>query len=323
MLKKILAYLSLATLTLSLTSCIEMEQEFILNPDGSGKIKITQAFAMPDLGALGGEKSSTDKKDNPMARKMIVSLLKAQGIDAWADVKYEVGSDGKTRAQATGYFPDVTKVRVEGMNDQGQQGSGITKNSDGHWVLDMQENLGKLKEKSAEASTDKESAPTMTDEELAAQVKEQREQFEAQKGMMLGMLGTMKITTTLTGGGTILEATGAFEKKSDQSASFSLTGEKMIEGMSRLMADEENLKNIIKSGKDPMQNADPSAIFSALGLAESSKIVLKPTAPAFDYAKETAAAKKNISPELKKLLEEAKTESATETTPPGAKDKEE
>ena len=83
-----------------MTGCIEMDQQTVLNPDGSGKLTVTSAVAIPDLGGLGNAGAKPDPRGQ--ARELAVAILRTEGVEAWTNVKFEVGKDGKSRATGCG-----------------------------------------------------------------------------------------------------------------------------------------------------------------------------------------------------------------------------
>ncbi len=300
-LHKPLRWLALGLTALATPACLELDQKLVLNPDGSGKVVISSAVAMPaglgDLGGLGG-----DKKDGKgMAREMVVGMLRAEGIEAWSDVSYGVGKDGKTKATVTGYFPDVTKVKMANPmeSDKPKEDLGVTKNSDGNWVIEEDFNDASGKKDKPEDKEAAEAAKKMTDEEVEEKLTAERQQWAGMKGIMAGFLGGLKVAFAVEGGGTILEAQG-FEKKADNKAAMEMTGAKMIAAVDELLQDDEKAKAMIRKGVSPSDSESMGAAF------EKMRVVMKPGDAAFDYKAEVAKAKAAETPELKELLEEAK-----------------
>ena len=88
-----------------LVACVDQDQKFIINPDGSGKM-ITNMLLHVDpqqLGSSGG----------PGGKQLILQLIRgAEGVEAWAEVSQEQTADGKTKIKATAYFPDINKFKI-------------------------------------------------------------------------------------------------------------------------------------------------------------------------------------------------------------------
>ncbi len=319
----------------SLTSCFEVDQKVVLNPDGSGKLVMSTAMGMPGaLGGLGdllgggGDGEKKGGKGGAMkgqARELAVSMLRAEGIEAWSDVRYEVNKEGKAFATVTGYFPDVSKVKVsegplqagdKGNKDEGgekgENGKGgkssldIVKDAEGNWVLDLSEELNKAKKQGDEPKKDGAPAPKLSDGELEDKMAEERQKWGFTKGMMESMLGGMRVRFQLEGGGTITSAEG-FVKNGENQATFEFDGKKMMKAMDEVMKDDEKLKELVKSGKSPLDDsAGGEAFLSGMGGANGKiRMVMKPGAPAFDYKAAVEKAKAGITPELAGLLADA------------------
>lgn len=304
----------------SLPSCIDIEQNLVLNPDGTGKVTLTTGLAMPGLEGLGGlgglgeggdGESGKKLKPREQAREIAVGLLRAEGIEAWSDVSYGVGKDGKTRASVTGYFPDVTKVRLSNPlgDDEDKDDLGVSKNADGHWVIEDSLNKDKDKDdaKPGQEGEEARDPATLTEEEIQDKLDEERQQWAGMKGFMSAFFDSLRISMTVQGGGTIVDTT-VFEKKDERTAVLEFTGKKLVSSVDALLQDDEKAKALIKKGVSPTDSGGgPDDFFKMMfGGDGKMRVVLKPGEPAFPYAAEVAKAKASVTPELKALLEDAK-----------------
>ena len=310
---------AVAGLAALLTGCIEMDQQIVLNPDGSGKLMINSAVAIPDLGGLGS--AGAKPAPNAQARELAVGMLRSEGVEAWTNVKYELGKDGKSRAIATGYFPDITKVRINSQlaGDKVEKESlGISKNAEGNWVFSPADLFASKKKEEAgktdsgdkppgDAKEAEKPAAPLTDEEVEAKLAQERQQWAAMKGFMGAFLQGIKLKVSLQGGGTIVES-AVFKKEGEQKAALELTGQQLLDSIDKVLQDDAKAKKLIKEGKSPTSGGDedPEAFFQAAFGESTPRVVLKPGAPAFDYKAEVAKAKATQSAELKALLEDAK-----------------
>jgi len=300
-----------------LTSCLDLEQNLVLNPDGSGRVTMATAVAMPNFPDFEGLGEQPGKKLKPreQARELAVALLRAEGIEAWSDVTHGVGKDGRTRASVTGYFPDVTKVRLSNPMDAGAEKDdlGVTKDADGNWVVE--ETLGgDEKKKTDEAKPgDKPAAEgsgdpaALTDAEIQDKIDEERQQWAAMKGFMGAFFDTLRIAQTVQGGGSVVESS-IYEKKDDRTVALEFTGKKLIESVEALLQDDDRVKALIRKGVSPTDTeGGPEEFFKMMfGGDGKIRVVLKPGEPAFDYAAAVAKARTDQSPELLSLLEDAK-----------------
>jgi hypothetical protein len=295
-------------------ACIDMEQKLVLNPDGSGKVTVSVAMAMPDLGGLGGLgglKELGGKKDpKAESRELAVTLLRAEGIEAWSDVTYGVGKDGKNRTSVTGYFPDATKVRLpKPMDDKGDKESlGVSKDADGNWVVETSLDASMKDKEPAKPADPPNKKKELTDEEVEEKLIEERQQWASMKGFMGGFFEGFRVAYSVEGGGTIT-ATSLFEKKADNRATFEYSGKKLLEAVDAMLQDDQKAKAMIKQGISPAEGGagGPELFFqNAFGGDSKLRVVMKPGAPAFAYAAEVAKAKAAETAELKAMLEEAK-----------------
>ncbi|MFN0126375.1 MAG: hypothetical protein ACKV19_06795 [Verrucomicrobiales bacterium] len=301
-------------LAAGLSSCLDIDQNLILNPDGSGKVTLTAALSMGGLeglgglGDTGGKESEKKLKPREQAREVAVTLLRAEGIEAWSDVSYGVGKDGKTRASVTGLFPDVTKVRLSTpMDEDGEKDDlGVSRTSDGHWLLEdsLEDDPDEKPDEAEEALP---ATAPLSDEEVQDKLDEERQQWAAMKVFMNAFLESFRIGMTVQGGGTIVD-TQLFEKKDDRTATFEFTGKKLLAGLDAILQDDDKAKALIRRGISPTDQTGGSSelmkvIFGGDG---KMRLKMKPGDPAFDYAAAVAKAKADESPELRALLEDAK-----------------
>ena len=95
----------------ALVSCFETEQDFILNPDGSGKVVHESKFHPFDFNiAIGGHNPGEEEK----MRQAVANIIeKSKGVDAWDDVHFERLDDGRILFRGTAWFPDLSKLKIE------------------------------------------------------------------------------------------------------------------------------------------------------------------------------------------------------------------
>jgi hypothetical protein len=281
-------------LALSLSSCLDIEQNLVLNPDGTGKVTMTTGLAMPNLDGLGGlgglgeSDGEAGKKLKPreQAREIAVSMLRAEGIEAWSDVTYGVGKDGKTRASVTGYFPDVTKVRLSNpMDSSGEKDDlGVTKTADGNWLVE--DSLDDDKDKESDVKENRPAEETtdpskLTDEEVQDKLDEERQQWAGMKAFMSAFFDSLRIAMSVQGGGTIVD-TAVFEKKDERTAVLEFTGKKLVESVDALLQDDDKAKALIRKGISPTDSeGGPDEFFKMMfGGDGKMHVTIKPGEPA-------------------------------------------
>ena len=88
----------------------ELKQQITLNPDGSGKAKF-------DLHVVG----SPQEVDVPGLEKAVHEaaqdfVAECEGVDAFADLRYELSEDARVHITGTIYFRDISDLTL-GLSD--------------------------------------------------------------------------------------------------------------------------------------------------------------------------------------------------------------
>ena len=174
--KKAGALLVSACLSL-LAGCLDSEQEFTLNPDGSGKVKI-KATSVSKLTDLAFKVTPEESLKN----SVIETLEKSKGVDAWTDVSAKLDADGKTIFTGTAYFKDISQLKLNILGTESDfPHLTVKKEADGGF--------------SVEATPDKkggEDAPAPdkkpTEDELKEMIKVERAKFRG----MVRLMETMR-----------------------------------------------------------------------------------------------------------------------------------
>ncbi len=274
-----LSAILVAAAALSMAACIDLEEEFTLNPDGSGRVVIKSIFAPTDIF---GTKS---KDPDDMAKKAVRDELeKAQGIDAWKDVTWTLQDDGKVRFQGTAYFKDISKVKFhhQGMSAEFLQLK-LSKGEKGEVVIDCP--TGKKADK----------APAkLTEDEIKKKMKSERAQYQQMKPMLDGMLGALKVSVKANLPARVTTVTN-FKKAGDSGISLAMEGKAFAKAFDDFMMDDALLRGAIESGMDfkKSEGGPPDAFVQKL-FGESGPIraiCAADAKPLFDYESEAAAAR--------------------------------
>ena len=147
---------------------------------------------------------------------------------------------------------------------------------------------------------EKKQQPTLTAEEKAKKIKEERAKFQQTKPMMSAMLGGLRQTVDFRLPGNIV-ASSNFKRSPLGTLGLIFEGGKMIEAIDKLMADDEWLG---KNGFDPQSAPEMDDEFCGLIFGEKAPVSASVTGanqPLFDYAVETTAARKGTEALQKKL----------------------
>lgn len=291
--------LSLAVL---LTGCVDQEQKFTVNPDNSGKFEST-IIAQVDPQQLAGLGAAGAGKD--IGRQILIQLIKGtKGVDLWTNLSHSQTPEGRTKITATGYFPDINKLKMSTGTEQAAGSSALVATRDGdQWVFEigLPESAD---EKPAPADTKK------TPQQIKAAVQQAQQQWQATKGFLAPMLKEARMQTALTLGGVIKEVRG-FTKKDDNTAVLDFDGEKILAAIDKLVMDPQQAEAAAAEGRDLMTRLrDQEALQKVVmeSLTDGSgmpKVVATPGEPVFDYKAEVEKARSAQTPETLDILKAA------------------
>ena len=106
MIRKSIAFALALSLAL-LAGCVQVRDEYTLNPDGSGKVKVSrlEPAGMTLMG--GGGQLNPEAEVLTVAKKLVAE---SKGIDAWKDVSWKIAKDGRIQVTGTAYFKDINKL---------------------------------------------------------------------------------------------------------------------------------------------------------------------------------------------------------------------
>ncbi|NUM81491.1 hypothetical protein HUU42_11860 [bacterium] len=270
------------------TGCFETTAHYVLNPDGSGKatLEVRSASMMENMSA-GSEKDPL----NELAKSVI---NKATGVEAWTDVETKKLDDGRNYFKGTAYFRDVNSVRFKDV--MLMDSITFSKNSQGNMVLEINSNK--------ESKKKSETKPLTNQADIDKAIKDQKNGYQQIKPMLTAFLSTMRTDASFELPGKI-EKTSNFKTDEKGRVSIAFDGQKFIDALDKLMADEKFLKAQAMAGADiktgpPVGEDINEMIFGEKGpIRATTKGKLKPL---FDYEKEVAAAKISFE-ELKKTID--------------------
>jgi len=268
---------------LLLTGCIQVTQEYQLNPDGSGKVALKQMFSKQQLtmmSSFGGGKVSKKEVFEREAKKVI--LTSSKGISAWKDItlSYDEEKEEGTLS-AVGYFKDIRTAKIGSGSMQGQV---ITVNEDGSIkIVSTPKNPaeGKVVE-------DKK----LSDEELKAAIEKERAAMAMQKNQLQLMMGTLSITMRHRFPGNLKTVKG-FKKVDDTTAEMFITGKDMLKAIDEIAKDDAIMAKIVKAPNNPIkQHRTQQAILKKLFGTPGPFVIESAPAekPIFDFAKESKEA---------------------------------
>lgn len=254
-----------------LSSCFETKQEFVLNPDGSGKVRHECAFQNV---SLNGE---AEPGEEALKEAVLQLLDKSKGVEAWKDVEFKYLDDGRIWFGGTAYFKDLNKLEIENQ--------ALLKFSwaDGVLELDMEEGDGE--------------EPSKKPGEV--NLKAERAKYQQSRPMLAAMLGGMKHRVAFELPGKVEESSN-FEKEDGGGLSIGFEGAKMLEVMDKLVADDEWLR---EQGFEAQEGPEFDNRMCGMLFGEEAPVRAKVGAskPLFDYVREVAAAKEGMAALMKSL----------------------
>jgi hypothetical protein len=268
---------------LSAIGCFESKEDYVLNPDGSGKVTIVGSFET----GMPGMPASTDPKETI---KQVKELLeKSKGVDAWSGVSYDRTKEGRVSFKGTAYFPDISKLDLETFGKDA-----VLRKEGDKFVLLIQE-----KEQTEAAPAAKPSA-----EEVKTQVEQAKKQWQTMKTMMGPMLEKIKQDLTYKLPGAVESSTN-MKKVDISTVNIQVDGAKLMAAMDAMMTDEAWLKKQAEAGAfapggsgPPMDEEVNARVFGEKGPVKA--VITGPSQSQFDYKSEVAAAKA----EYTKLMEQ-------------------
>jgi hypothetical protein len=274
-----------AVLALALAGCLDLEEDYSINPDGSGKVKIK--FAMAPM------RFTTLKKPPEELLKSDVreTLEKCEGIDAWADVSAVQRDDGKVEFKGIAYFKDFSKVKLSVMGMTSSM-SKLTIAREGDAMVAL-----------LTPGKGNEPPPTpvkLSEEQILAKMKEERAKYLQAKPMVEAFLKDAKVVTRIQLPGALGEVRN-FKKSGDRAVEIRMEGAKLLALVDGLVKDDAFLRKSIESGHEidksgpPLDDGMIEKLFGEKGAIKAA--TQGPLAPAFDYEAEAGKAREAM-PEL-------------------------
>jgi hypothetical protein len=268
-----------------LAGCIEVREDFTLNPDGSGKVAVD--FLMQEAPAGAGQ---ADKPDPAVLAKQTVRhiLDTSPGVDAWADVSYSRAEDGRLHFKGTAYFKDFSPPRLKIADLLGVT---CTREEKGGMTLLVDRPAEAAKTPAAHAP-----AAKLTKEEIDRRVKAQRDGFRQKRPWLEQVLAKTRIEMSFRLPGTPGDVTN-LQKGEDGTLRFVLEGPKLLPAIDQLVADNAYMREMVVSETGAGQGGARLSMSNALNeklFGARAPIRVRVTGdfkPLFDYAAEVKAAK--------------------------------
>jgi hypothetical protein len=288
---------------LAALGCVEGEQTYTLNPDGSGKVKMDVVMS-PPFEPFGPQpaKKAEDQSLDDMLRNALRPLLDTPGVTAWKDVSASFAPDGRLKFAGTAYFKKLDNFELKNTPMLGNQ-YGLKTGPDGALTLARKKgkdgpdsrdgllNFGPGKKKPEELAK-------MSDAAVDEYIMKERVGYQTVKPILVVFLADAKLKTTYVLPGDPGQVTGF--KTAGKTVYVTIDGDKIIGGIKKIYAlDSAELRKVYRSKEEMTALAEATFGFAPDDTAKA--VVAKPTGPQFDYDAEVKAALAAY-PDLRKKL---------------------
>jgi len=243
--RKVKYLLSICILLLLISGCIDNDDTYYLNPDGSGKVMhkaLIQSANMQWNMGTGDELSDEEKLKNVIRDE----IDKAQGVDSWQDVQYSNEGDA-IRFEGTAYFKNINKLKFHNGGTKIDLLNTITFMRDGEYMILEIKSERKEKEKEGKNQTG------LSEEEILAEIEKQKAEYQKSRMMITGLLGTMRIKRKFYLPGNASHVVN-FEKQEDGSFVSDFQGSKILEVYDSWMNDDDLIRKNIEQGRNMMKD---------------------------------------------------------------------
>ncbi len=274
--------------------CVQGEQTYTLNPDGSGKVAIVLVtpFSPTDLffgapGRPGGKPPSLAEQKRAFLEKV---LNTSRAVDAWKDVSAEYTPEGLLKFQGTAYFKDLKNFKTD---PGGQSPARLERQPDGSLRLVFAPESLRTDLNRPGPKADQPDPRKLNDQELDEYILTKRVQYQTAKPLFRGLLTDLKLTFTFRLPGEVSGVKG-YRPEGKRAVSFALDGNKLLKLWDDLMKrDNAFFRKNLRAGGDAdlFRGSEQSLKLLGLNWHEAVAVVARPDGPQFDYAKEVAAAR--------------------------------
>jgi hypothetical protein len=287
------ALASFMLFALLLSGCHETRQEFVLNPDGSGKVIMEALFHLEKFNPMEDDQTPDEK-----LKGAVRSILEeSEGVEAWRNVSFRMLEDGRGFFGGTAYFPKVAELKFHNLGNAKMK---LVREEMSRMNFEIAYG-GKTEEEDGKKKPSVELSDEETEKEL---VRAKHGYTHELRPMLVALLANMREEMLFLLPGAVREDSNL---KADVNGNipFVFDGSRMIEVVDQVFEDDELLRREIKSGSDVL-NDNPSSgedfQEKVFGVRPPFSAVLSgPFYPLFDYREEVEAAKANYAALTKDL----------------------
>ncbi len=280
MMRRRMLLVSLAAAALA-AGCLETEQDFTLNPDGTGKVTYMVVTIPSKIGAA----ARPEPPAAAVKRSVVEVLRESRGVEVWRDVQYAKLQDGRVWFKGTAYFRSLSGLKLH-----------LMKASMARWREDRRRGGMALEVPlRGPDSPIRRSPPKLSDAQVAEAVKDQRAKYEQAKELLGDVMQDLQIRLIFRLPSKVVE-TQNLKEHPDGSLRLTFTGARMLQGRDRLVASDSFMEHAVRSGIDMVETGpgvDRTLDEEVYGL--KGPIVARvrgEMGPLFDYGAEVAKARR-------------------------------
>ncbi len=290
---KTFKFLILGILLSFFIGCIESEQTFYINPDGSGKVLVRSSFQTMNFIT---DNSDKKKQSVEKLKKEIKKILEnSKGIEAWKNVSYKYTDEGKIKFKGIAYFKDINKLAIK---DASLLRLTFKKNKKRNIIITIKGE--KKKKKNIQEKVKK----RLSEKEIKAEILKEKASYKKMQPMMTMIFSTMKLQYLINLPGKVLKTVN-LTKKSPNKVYLNFSGDKLLQVINKLVEDDKWWRKQVTGGKNfkkdnPFDDKEVNRmLYGEKGPIQV--IVSKKTKSLFNYKKEVKQAKKEYIKILKSL----------------------
>ena len=290
-----------------LPGCLEVKNEFVINPDGSGKVRHHVLFSPMQM-KLGGKQLSGQEQLRQAVKK---EISKSKGVDAWEDVSYKVKDNGTLSFTGTAYFSDISELELYNQGFNPIQKISRSEKSNGNITFERNP-LDQIGFQTPRSSNN--TGPELTEEQVQEKIEKKRQQFQKDKPM-LSHIEEVQISNIFNLPAPVQSSTNV-ELDSPTRARVFVSGKKLVKAMETVISSDEMMREWVKQWKGLIFFPPPPLVNEVLfGEKGPVQFTISGTAsPQFDYEQKVRQAKKETKKLKSKLGIESSVSNAGETS---------
>lgn len=288
--KKLPLFIYLLCLVSLFSACIETKQTYIVNPDLSGKVDVESYIQPLQFGM------EEDQNNDALMKNSVKKIIEnSKGIEIWKNISYTMQDDGRILFKGTAYYKDITKLELYNMLIMHPK---IKKPKKDEIILTLMP-----EEKKGEKSVQTEKPKKLSGDELSDAIRKERTKYQQSKPMMNAFLATLKIETSYQLPGTISKINN-FEKVNQNTVRIFFEGQKLMEVMDAMVADDKWMEYQVSSGKEMKDPPIGNEVMNQKLFGQKAPISVtysKAAKPLFNYKNEVSAGRKDFAALMQKL----------------------